>query len=332
VNRFRILLVVLIVPVAIGLAVTALQLAWLPSLPASIVTHWSGTRADGTGPAWSLILITAGVSLVIPGIITAAVLGGGGTVGGAFPGVTKVGAVLSPFTVGLISVSITAGLALQLGSAGGLAHAPDVGPWIGAGAGIGLVLAVAAWFALPPARRLSQVVDDAPPLPLADDERAVWVGRAHPSSVGTGVLAGVIVVLVGIATYVVAISEGRASPVVVIPIVIGILLVAFLNWRVRIDARGLVVRGLLGGPVIRVRPADVTRVAAIDVRPMAYGGWGLRGAPGTTIGVITRRGEGIVVGRRHRGDLVVTVDDAESAARLLSALASRASAGRGTPG
>jgi len=321
VNCSRILLVVLIAPVAIGLAATAVQLAWLPSLPAEVVTHWSGEGADGTAPAWQLIVVTAAVSLVIPGIISAVVLRGGDTV---FRASTKLAAVLSPSSVGLVAVSTTGILALQRGTDGSLAQAPDAGPWLAAGVGAGVLLAVVAWFVLPPARRLSQTVDAASPLPLAPDERAVWVGRAHPSPVGTAVFGGTLAVVLALLVYAIAATGGSAWPVLLVPIVIGGLLVAFLDWRVRIDARGLVVRGVLGAPVIRVKPEDITRAAAIHVAPLAYGGWGLRGVPGTTIGVITRTGPGIVVGRRNRGDLVVTVDDAEAAARLLSTLASRA--------
>ena len=54
------------------------------------------------------------------------------------------------------------------------------------------------------------------------------------------------------------------------------------------------------------------------------GGWGWRTGVGGTIGIVMRKGEGIEVVHSGGKRLVVTVDDAETAAALLNTMADRA--------
>jgi hypothetical protein len=56
-----------------------------------------------------------------------------------------------------------------------------------------------------------------------------------------------------------------------------------------------------------------------------FGGWGIRQRPGA-LGIILRNGESLQVTRRNGRRLVITVDDAETAAALLMAFAKRAGA------
>lgn len=57
-----------------------------------------------------------------------------------------------------------------------------------------------------------------------------------------------------------------------------------------------------------------------------FGGWGLRWAPGGGFGVVLRSGPGIRITRTNGKTFSVTVDDAETGAALLTALAARAQA------
>lgn len=111
-------------------------------------------------------------------------------------------------------------------------------------------------------------------------------------------------------------SEYRWAPPVA-TVVIALMAAAVVT----VSPRGLVVGlGPWGWPRLRVPLEKVERAEVIDVRPVAYGGWGLRWVPGT-IGVILRGGPGIRVVKRNGKEFVVTVDEPEQGAGLLNDLA-----------
>jgi hypothetical protein len=319
-TRVRILFVSLLAPLVLGLTGVVLQLAWLPSLPSPAVVHWGFGGPDRMGEIWQLPVVTLAVVVGVPTVFTVLLLALTLRRDRPFTASAKIMALVPLFAVVVTAGSGTIGIGVQRGAASA-ADVPGVTPWMPVLLLAAVVAVLVGWFALPRAQRRSDTAAPATPLALAPEERAVWVGRARPSTgaaVGIGAVVGLLVIA---AAFVIGVTGGLGWPIVLLPILVAVLLIGFLDWRVRIDARGLAVRSVLGWPVIRVRPGAVTRVSAIDVAPLSYGGWGLRGVPGTTIGVITRSGPGILVGRRHRGDLVVTIDDAEAAASLLAALA-----------
>lgn len=58
----------------------------------------------------------------------------------------------------------------------------------------------------------------------------------------------------------------------------------------------------------------------MTVNPMGdFGGWGLRLSVDGRVGVVLRTGEALQITRRKGRPFVVTVDDAETAAAVLSA-------------
>jgi hypothetical protein len=99
----------------------------------------------------------------------------------------------------------------------------------------------------------------------------------------------------------------------------GLLVWWSTSITVAVGPAGLRVRfGPLGWPGVRVPLGSITGVVLEDVEPLSYGGWGYRILPGVRA-VIIRRGEGLRVGRAERPALVVTVDDAATAAAVLAA-------------
>ncbi|GAA1244584.1 hypothetical protein GCM10009609_04930 [Pseudonocardia aurantiaca] len=123
--------------------------------------------------------------------------------------------------------------------------------------------------------------------------------------------------------------------------VAGIASVLLGSARVVVDRRGLTVAlGLLGRPRVHVPAEDVEAVTVAEISPAQFGGWGYRIVPGGR-GVIIRSGQALVVTRRSGQRFTVTLptrpadsagsagchpprDDAETAAGLLSAVASKA--------
>jgi hypothetical protein len=103
----------------------------------------------------------------------------------------------------------------------------------------------------------------------------------------------------------------------------GVAVALLGSARVTADRRGLTVSfGPFGWPRMRVPADDIAEVAVADVSPGQFGGWGYRIVPGGS-GVIMRSGEALVVTRRSGRRFTVTVDDAGTAAGLLSAVAAR---------
>jgi hypothetical protein len=105
--------------------------------------------------------------------------------------------------------------------------------------------------------------------------------------------------------------------------VAGLLTVLLGRAHVTVDRRGLTVSlGPFGWPRVRVPADDVAEVTVAEISPMQFGGWGYRIVPGGS-GVILRAGEALIVTRRSGRRFTVTVDNADTAAGLLTAVATR---------
>ena len=99
----------------------------------------------------------------------------------------------------------------------------------------------------------------------------------------------------------------------------GLVVWALTSITVAVGPAGLRVRfGPLGWPAVRVPLDSITGVELENVDPLSYGGWGYRILPGVRA-VVVRRGEGLRIARSGRPDLIVTVDDAATAAAVLAA-------------
>ena len=191
---------------------------------------------------------------------------------------------------------------------------------------LGLVLsAIALGFALIPTRAPAEVVDPEP-IHLAPGEIAGWsrTVMASPAFYWV-VISGIVVAAAGAALAIWA-TSGRAWPAVFIPVLLVIALAVTAGWRVSAGPSGLTVRGIFGLPVFRVRSADIAGVVAVGIHPMRdFSGWGIRGSLGPDghlrTGIIVRAGDAIQVTRRNGKQLVVTVDDAATAAAVLKAYA-----------
>jgi hypothetical protein len=318
---FRIALVAVVLPFALAVVGVALQLAWLPELPETIATHWGfGGEPDSFGPAWSMPLMLGVLGVLVPtlfGVVLAR------TVRPEGPTATqKLLAVASLFTVTLLSIVVTASIAIQRGLPVG-SPSPTILPVLGIAFGTALLLAAAGWFVLPRAVPGVSIRDGAtPPLPVAPGELVVWVGHARFSTWVMIVLCAVIAVATAAVAFVIALRG--PWPLAIVPVVLLVAVLGTANWRVRVDAEGLTVRPTLGWPLYRVALSEVASAATTTVVPLGeFGGFGIRWGLGRRLGIITRGGEALEVLRHDGRAIVVTVDDAATAAGLLTALAAR---------
>lgn len=322
-TRFRMAMVAIILPVAIAVIAVAIQLAWLPVLPERIVTHWSfGDVPDAYGPAWTSPLLTGLIGLLpalIGGVLLVRLTPAGGP-----SWLQKLLAVVVLGMAALISVVATGTLAIQLNGGTG---AGGVGPIVLWGAFAAIVLGVAGWFIMPKAGVVGPRSAPAEPVKIAPGERVAWVGVARFSLPLLLPLLGIVIVLLGITAYV-FVTTGIWG-MILIPIVVGVSLLGTVFWHVRADERGLQVRGALGWPLFQVPAADIQSAGVTEVSPMTgeFAGWGIRFGKGRRLGIITRGGQALEVQRRDGRAVVVTVDDAATAAGVLEAYASRAAKG-----
>jgi hypothetical protein len=315
-------IVATVLPLLVSALAVALQLAWLPQLPDPVATHWGPGGADGFGPAWSVVLLTA---CLAPGIAVLFTLVLATTRRTAPTATHKLLAVTSLATACLVATTATTSIAVQRGLAD--ARDAELDGWLaGAAFAVAALVAVVAWFALPKAVRPGAEVLPTEPLRLAPGERSVWIATARVSD---GALVAILLA-VGLATVgtvtATVVSGGLVWPLLLLPVVLFVLCALGIAWRVRVDASGILVRSLpLGWPRTRIRAGEIASVKAVRVEPLAeFGGWGWRWSPVGGFGVIARGGDAIQVERRDGRRFTVTVDDAETGAALLAGYAASA--------
>ncbi|MBG6238289.1 hypothetical protein IWX78_001244 [Mycetocola sp. CAN_C7] len=318
-GRKRHLIIGAVLPMLIALCGALLAITWLPELPDPVAIHWGGKGADGFGSAWTLILLPIGITLVFT-IFTELALSSARR-RGRLTANDKILFVGRHFLSVLLTVGTIGSLAAQR-SLDDAADAPDIaGPML-AGVLGGLLLATLVWFVLPKA--VSPSFDEeaeAQPIELAPDERVFWQRTVRISGAVVALIVGVLVFAGGAGILA---SLGSASG---LPFAIGISVCVILTytgmsfWRVRADRRGFLVRGALGWPRISIPNAEIAEVRVIEVNPTAdFGGWGWRMASGRRSGIIMRKGPAIEITRTDGRRLVVTVDDAEVGAGVLTSL------------
>jgi hypothetical protein len=319
----RTLLVAVVLPVLVTLLGVTLMLAWLPEVPDSVAVHWGADGgADGFVPAWAVPLLLAVVGIAVPVLLAGALAlpsqSGRLTARHKFVAVTSLWA----------AVFLTAVLTWTFGAQRGMqSSAEALGPFLPlfAGFGVALVIAAAAWFILPPAEEAPGEAARTPEaLPLSAGESAVWTRRV--TATGYLLLSGaVVLLLVGMAITVSAVTDGRLWALALLPLVLFALFATTAAWHVRIDSRGVVARGILGVPRFRIPLSDIRSAAVVSIEPLAdFGGWGIRWGNRRRFGIVLFAGEALEVERLDGRSFVITTPDAERAAALVNGMRARA--------
>lgn len=310
-------IVTVAVPLVVGAAAVALQLAWLPQLPDPIVTHWGPSGPDGFGPAWSAPVLTAGLSLGLTGMFAVFLA----TARRPAPTPShKFLAVLSAATTVFLGTTVTASLAVQRGLTDAR-DAPGVEAAIALALAGALIVGVVAWFTLPKSVRIHPDATPAEALPLAPGERSVWIATTRVAGGAIVAILAATGASIAAAVFTVAATDGTMWPIVFVPLLFVAAAAIAISWRVRVGPEGLLVRSLpFGWPRVRIRTAEIASVSTPHIEPLAeFGGWGWRWSPGGGFGVVSRSGAAIDVLRHDGRRFVVTVDDASTGAALLAA-------------
>lgn len=296
--------------------VAVLVAPWLlrGRLPDPVATHWGlDGRPDGRMPFLVDALFPVALAVLAATVPLRAAARADRAVARML---VATGHALAALALGLRIVTLRANLDApswdRAGDVGGATVAAMVAVAVAVGA---LGWWLAAW-------RPEQVVPQrtVAPLDVAPGTTPVWQGRADGRLVA---LLPLVLVAVAVLVWMTVPAPGdRLAPVLVLLAALGAL--TSMHVTVTVGARGLTVRfGFLGAPRLRVPLDRITAVSVEDVEPMRYGGWGYRVMPGVRA-VVMRRGPGIRVERAGRPALVVTVDDAERGAALLTTLVARA--------
>jgi len=168
---------------------------------------------------------------------------------------------------------------------------------------------------------------------MRDDSRSekrpqpdVWTGRATNRVQWLLALVGAACLALGIQLAVSSAWTSGIAPLVMSVvgcIAAGLLVLfgtlAFVHVAVKVDKDCLEVRcGHIGLPRRRI-PLDHVAGAefAPHVTPRHWGGWGYRWRPEKGTAVVVRRGEGIVLRLWDGRTFTITIDNAESAVRVI---------------
>ena len=321
VNRF--VIVALGVPAVLEATTVGFIMAWRADLPNPIAIHWGASGSpDGYGSLAGVVSVALVLGLAVPALITATTLpllrrGARG------PNFRFMGSLAAG--VGVLSAVLTLwSVAMQRGLSD--AHdGPAIFPALVAAFGVAAAAGVAAWFFQPHQRAVLDGLQHGAPLELREGERAVWMRTATTGRPLAIVMAAAVIAMGGgsLAFW----QGGETAAAWGLLGTSAFLFLAFsatTTFHVRVDEGGLSAVSALGVPRLGVALKDVADAGVVNVNGLAeFGGWGVRQRPGA-LGVILRNGPSLQVTRRNGKRLVITVDDASTAAALLTALARRA--------
>jgi hypothetical protein len=309
-------IVVTLVGLAVLAAAAVLAWSWRTELPDPVATHWGrSSEPNGFSPLSQAIAVLIGIGAVLVlafGALTWAI--GHSSVN------RRLGAALTAWIAVFMSIILLGSLWVQRGLSD--AHqARDTNAVLLATFGGALAAALVAALAVPgdPRQPTTGAVDtSAPRVALGTGERAVWIGHASSHAV-YAIVAPLTVLLLAVAAF-----AQRWPLLVVDGLVVGLLL-SMASFVIRVDHTGVSIRSTLGLPRYRIPLDEVVRADVTQVSPVRdFGGWGWRVGRGGRVGIVLRRGEGLLVERTGGRSIVVTVDQAATAAGLVNTLADRA--------
>lgn len=314
-----------VVPVVSALVASGLMLSWAPELPDPIAIHWGANgQVDGFGSLAGMIVLVLGLVVVFSAAVTVSL----SRMRAIEPSAPRSQPRFLGATSAWLGVFLSIGMGGSVAVQRGVADAADVGsitPVMIAGVILGLAAAVAAWFVIPAPAVDGQHDDSgADVMALSADERVSWSSAVRPPARLVALFAGIFVVSIALSAAG-AVSAGGWTLwfVVALLLVVLVLSVVTFYWRVTVTSSGFSARTAGGVLGITIPLREIAAARVVQVSPLAdFGGWGWRIVSGRT-GIVVRAGEAIQVERNSGRSVVVTVDDAATAASLIEGLVER---------
>lgn len=323
----RFLQVGLIAPIPIVVLGVAAQLAALPGLPDPAAVHWGlDGRPDGFGPAWTFPVLTVLIGLGMPAIMVGALALQRSvdpktrSRGPAYRFLGAFALAVATFTVVLLTGAVLIQVGVTDAAAGPALWAPLLAAVVSGG-----LAALIGWSAQPRTAVVRAAGAAVAPLPLGATERAVWMRTATMARGGMALLIGSVLLVLGLGIGLILAGEAAAGWITIgVGALLALLVASTTAFHVTVDDSGLTVRSSAGLPAVAVPITEIVRAEVVRVEPLAeFGGWGMRWGPTGRFGVVLRAGEALEVHRTNGKALVVTVDDAGTAASLLATFAAR---------
>lgn len=282
-----------------------------------VIVHWAAAGADRTGPWWTYAVLVAAIGLPFIAVIGFFMIRATRVVGmnAWMPAIAMGVTVFHTVGMGVGSVLLNASpLAPALPLAGGLVLA--------------IAAALLTWRLLPREDATAERVDPADTIPMGSNEVAAWAGRVELPAWFMAVIAAAAATIIVIGVALLLTAGPRIWPVFFPPAFLLVVLLATAQFVVRAGPAGFAVRSAIGWPRFTIPTSNLSKAGVVVVDPVAdFGGWGLRWVIGPDHkgrwGVITRRGPGLEVFRRDGRSIVVTVDDAGTAAAVLETYAKK---------
>jgi hypothetical protein len=323
-HGFRILAIAVLAPLVLTIAAVLVTVELAATGPSRIATHWAfsgGPNGFGSPYTYPVLIAAMSVALIV-------LLGGSSVLAAHRAPLTrmlKLLAITPIWITVLLGVGLTGAL-LEQRTAASVSNAQNPTTALILGALGATVLAAGSWFLLPKAEKSPTEAETVgvAPVALADSERASWIRTASVSKsimlvfVGIGVIIGAAEILVVITT------EGQFWWFSIIPVVVLVILLSNLTFTVRIDSRGVRIRSVIGFPSVWIPLDNLESANVVDVLAFSqYGGWGVRWNLSGRLGIILRSGQALEIHRKKGLTVVITIDDATTAAGLINGLVKR---------
>ncbi len=302
------------VPLAIVVASEAVVIILGATGPSQLVVHW-GAAGDRYGPWWTYAILVAAIGFPVVALF--------GFFIARSTRMAGMNAWMPAFAMG-ITVFHTLGMGVGSVVLNSSPLAPAV-PLAG-GAVLGVAAGLLTWWLLPREAPTRSGIEASEGLPVRPGEVAAWTGRVELATWFLSLITGVAAVLIVVGVLLLLTVSRHAWAILIAPALMLTAALTTAQFVVTASPRGLVIRSTLGWPRLSVPIADLATAGVVHVDPLPdFGGWGLRWVIGPSgkgrWGIVTHRGPGLEVVRHDGRSIVVTIDDASTAAAVLETYA-----------
>jgi hypothetical protein len=298
------------VPLAIVIAAEAVIIGVGATGRPRLIVHW-GAGPDRTGPWWTYAVLVAAIGLPVIAVI-----------GLFIARATRMVAMNAWMPAIVVGITVFHALGMGVGSV--VLNTSPFAPALPLGGGVVLAFAAAflTWRLLPREAPASTGVEAADRLPIRPGEVAGWTGKVDLPAWLVSLIAAVAAALIVFGVLLLLTIGWKVWPIFLSPILLLVVLLVTAQFVVTAGPRGFIVRSALGWPRLSIPAGSLAKAGVVQIDPVAdFGGWGIRWVIGPSRkgrwGIVTHRGPGLEVVRRDGRSIVVTVDDAGTAAAVL---------------